>query len=84
MSARPVSPYWRKTRRLTMSLLVIWVALTFGVNWFARELNQIVVLGFPLGFYLGAQGAMLLYLGLIWFYNRQMRKLDAAYGIADD
>ena len=54
-----VSPYWRDTRRLTGWLLLLWVILTFGVSWFARELNEISFFGFPFGFYFAAQGILL-------------------------
>ncbi|UCV13521.1 DUF4212 domain-containing protein [Quatrionicoccus australiensis] len=75
--------YWRKTRRLTLNLLVLWFFVTFVLNWFARELNQFELFGFPLGFYLGAQGLLFIYLLIIWYYNRRMRKLDAEFGIED-
>ena len=75
--------YWRKTRRLTMSLLAVWMVLTFSLGWFAGELNSVVIAGFPLGFYMAAQGALLIYLLIIWFYNRRMKRLDAEYGIED-
>lgn len=77
----PKDIYWRKTRRLTLALLAIWVFFTFVMNWFARELNDITFLGFPLGFYMGAQGLLVIYLAIIWYYNRRMRKLDAEYGV---
>lgn len=76
--------YWRKTKRLTWRLLAIWIFATFVMNWFARELNAFVFLGFPLGFYMDAQGLLLIYLAIIWFYNRQMRRLEAEYGIDDE
>lgn len=76
--------YWRKTRRLTIGLFVVWLAITFVMNWFSRELNDFVLFGFPLGFYMGAQGLLFVYLAIIWFYNRQMRALDKAYGIDDE
>lgn len=76
--------YWRKTRRLTFVLLVLWISITFGLTWFARTINEIVILGFPLGFYMAAQGALVIYLLIIWWYNRQMRKIDAEFGIEDD
>jgi len=76
--------YWGETRRLTMVLFVIWVLVTFVMNWFARELNELVIFGFPLGFYMGAQGLLFIYLSIIWFYNRSMRKLDAKYDVHDD
>ena len=53
--------YWRKTRRLTFSLLFVWVFTTFGLTWFARDANEILILGFPLGFYMAAQGTLVIY-----------------------
>ncbi len=76
--------YWRKTRKLTIVLLILWAALTFVMNWFAREINEIVIFGFPLGFYMGAQGLLVIYLMMIWYYNHQMKKLDARFGIDDE
>lgn len=57
-------------------LALLWASLTFGVIWFGAELNDYRFLGFPLGFYMAAQGLLLLYLLIIWFYNRQMRRLE--------
>lgn len=76
--------YWRKTRRLTLSLLVVWLLITFGLAWFARELNEISIFGFPLGFYMAAQGTLIIYLLLIWYYNRRMRRLEEEFGIDDE
>lgn len=47
--------YWRRTVRLTVVLLLLWFLVTFAVSFFARELNEITVFGFPLGFYMGGQ-----------------------------
>ena len=76
--------YWRKTLQLTASLLILWFVVTFVMNWYAGQLNQMVIFGFPLGFYMGAQGILFIYLAIIWFYNRRMRKLDAVFGVDND
>jgi putative solute:sodium symporter small subunit len=76
--------YWEKTRRLTLTLLIIWVLVTFVLSWFSSWLNQWQFLSFPLGFYMAAQGSLLLYLLLIWIYNRRMHQLDVEYGIDDE
>lgn len=73
--------YWRRTRRLTVVLLVIWVIVTYVVSWFARDLNEISVLGFPLGFYMGAQGSLFVFLLIVWYYCRAMNRLDAEFGV---
>ncbi len=81
----PISnAYWRKTRRLTFSLISVWLVITFGLTWFARDVNEILILGFPFGFYMAAQGTLLIYLLIIWWYNRQMIRIDAEFGIDDD
>lgn len=76
--------FWRKQQRLTLGLLLFWLIVTFVMNWYARELNEISLFGFPLGFYMGAQGLLFIYLAIIWYYNRRMRQLEAEYGMADD
>ena len=76
--------HWKKTRRLTFILLFFWIFVTFGLTWFSRSINEVVILGFPLGFYMAAQGALVVYLLIIWLYNRQMNKLDAEFGVEDD
>ena len=76
--------YWQRTRRLTFALLGFWLCVTFGSTWFARDINQIVILGFPLGFYMAAQGALFIFLLIIWWYNRQMSKIDREFGLEDD
>ena len=53
------------------------------LTWFAAELNGFSLFGFPLGFYMAAQGNLVIYLALIWFCNRRMRKVDEECGIDD-
>jgi putative solute:sodium symporter small subunit len=73
--------YWHRNLRLTAILLAIWFVATYVVSYFARELNEIVILGFPLGFYMGAQGALIIYVLIIWYYAHSMNKLDREYGV---
>ena len=75
--------YWRRNLRLTAILLAIWFLVSFVVSYFARDLAAFSFLGFPLGFYMGAQGAPVIYLLIIWWYARQMNELDREYGVDD-
>ena len=72
--------YWRRNLRLTSLLLFIWFIFTFVTSGFARELNAISFFGFPLGFYMSAQGSVIVYVLIIWIYAKCMNKLDASYG----
>jgi putative solute:sodium symporter small subunit len=75
--------YWRKNLRLTGVLLAIWFVATFVVGWYARELQSFTVLGFPFSFYMGAQGALLIYVLLVGFYAWRMDRLDREYGVEE-
>ena len=50
--------YWRKNLVITAILLFIWFVVTFVEAWYARELNAFTFIGFPLGFYMSAQGSL--------------------------
>ncbi len=76
--------YWRKNLELTAALLGIWFLVTFVVIFFARELDDIVILGFPLPFYMGAQGALIIYLLIIGYYARRMNRMDKDFGVDEE
>ncbi|MGC3964794.1 MAG: DUF4212 domain-containing protein [Rhodocyclaceae bacterium] len=68
--------YWSRTRRLSVALLVLWFIATFAASFFARSFNAWSFLGFPFGFYLSAQGVLIGYLVIVWFYAHRMDALD--------
>jgi putative solute:sodium symporter small subunit len=73
--------YWRKNLVITAVLLLVWFVVTFIEAWFARELNTVTFLGFPLGFYMSAQGSLAIYVIIIGVYAYLMRKLDLEYNV---
>jgi putative solute:sodium symporter small subunit len=73
--------YWRRNVKITGTLLALWFIVTYVVGFFAKELASIKILGFPLPFYMGAQGALIVYVLIIWFYARYMNNLDKEYGV---
>ena len=73
--------YWRKNLVITAILLAVWFVVTFVEAWFARELNTITFLGFPLGFYMSAQGSLAIYVAIIGLYAYLMGKLDKEYNV---
>ena len=73
--------YWRRNLVVTAVLMAIWFVVTFVEAWYARELNGFTFLGFPLGFYMSAQGSLIIYVIIIWYYARYMNKLDIEYGV---
>lgn len=73
--------YWTKNLTITAILLSIWFFTTFVVGWFSAELNSIIIAGFPLGFYMNAQGSLIIYVVIIWYYQHYMNNLDLEYGV---
>jgi putative solute:sodium symporter small subunit len=71
--------HWSRARRLTLVLLGLWLATGFGTVFFARDLAHLSVFGWPLSFYLAAQGASLGFLAIIGAYAWRMRILDRDY-----
>ena len=72
--------YWRKTLTITALLLCVWFITTFVVSYFARDLN-FNFFGWPFSFWMGAQGSLIIYVAIIWFYARYMNKLDIEHGV---
>jgi putative solute:sodium symporter small subunit len=70
-----LAPYWRKNLRITGILLAIWFVVTFVASYYARELN-FVFFGWPFGFWVASQGALIVYCLIIWVYARTMDRLD--------
>ena len=76
--------HWRRVRRMTGWLLVFWLLATFCIVFFARELSGLSIFGWPLSFYLAAQGASLIYLAIIGFYAWRMQVLERRYRNGQD
>ena len=77
--------YWRYNITLTTVLLVIWFVVTYLISglW-AASLNQFSFLGFPLGYYMAAQGSLAIFVIEIAVYAYLMNKLDLQYGIREE
>jgi len=79
MAAAARSRFWKLTLRLTLGLLAAWLLINLAVPWFARDLNGLRGFGFPFGFWLAAEGALLLYLLIIVVYVIAMDRLERRY-----
>jgi putative solute:sodium symporter small subunit len=73
--------YWKKNLRITAILMVIWFVVTFVIGYYAIELSTVTFMGWPIPFYMGAQGSLAIYVLIIWFYASYMNKLDREYGV---
>ena len=76
--------HWAKTKNLTITVLVIWFIFSIGVHWFADALNTISFLDFPLGFYMAAQGSLIIFVVLIFYLAHRQNKIDEEFGVAEE
>lgn len=75
--------YWRKNLALTILLLIVWALVTFVPVYWAKDFNNVAFFGWPLAFYMGAQGSLIVYVLLIWLYAKRMDRLDREYGVEE-
>ena len=73
---------WRGSQLITFALLAVWFGVTFGVAYGARALGGQVA-GWPLSFWVAAQGAPVVYVLLVALYARLAHRLDDAFGAAE-
>ena len=76
--------HWRKTSRMMWTIMALWLVFSFVVHLFAVQLNNITFLGFPLGFYMAAQGSLIAFVVLCFWNARAQNKIDEEFGVAED
>jgi putative solute:sodium symporter small subunit len=76
--------HWRRTRGLMWTTLAVWLFFSFVIHFFATALNGIVILGFPLGFYMAAQGSLIAFVILIFWFASKQNSIDEEFGVGED
>lgn len=85
MSDKNLKEYWQKNVRLLGILLVVWFVASYGFGiLFAEQLNTIQIGGFKLGFWFAQQGAIYVFIALIFVYVNRMNKLDKEYDVHEE
>jgi putative solute:sodium symporter small subunit len=76
MTTPPRQTFWRRTRGLTALLLLTWMSVNIVLPWCARDLDAVHGFGFPAGYWLVAEGALLIYLLIVFVYAWAMDRLE--------
>ena len=75
--------HWEKTRGLMILTLSIWFVFGYLIFMFGSSLNSASFLGYPLAYYMCAQGSIIAFVVLIfWFANKQ-ESIDAEFGFTE-
>lgn len=75
--------YHKKNVQYIIVLTIIWFVVSLGAIMIVPGLNEIKFLGFPFGYYMGAQGSVLIFIAEIFIYSKLMDNLDKKYGFQE-
>jgi putative solute:sodium symporter small subunit len=76
--------HWADTTRLMWITLALWAFFGYVIHAFVSQLNNIVILGFPLGFYMAAQGSLIAFVVILFWFARAQDNIDRKHGVAED
>jgi putative solute:sodium symporter small subunit len=66
----------KRQNRLKWALLSVWLLTSFGPGFFARDL-AIEINGWPLYFWMAAQGSLLIFMAIVVLYAWLMNRWEA-------
>lgn len=76
--------YWRRTSTLMWTMFALWVFFSFVIHFFVEALNSIKFLGFPLGYYMAAQGSLIAFVIMLFIFAKRQEAIDRDEGVAED
>jgi len=75
--------YWLRTVRLKILMLAACLLFTLAIPMLVSPLNQLKFLGFPLGFYMSAQGSLIAFVLLTFWFVRRQDAIERQEGVDD-
>jgi len=65
-------------------MFTLWLFFSFIIHMFVYQLNSIVIFGFPLGFYMAAQGSLIAFVVMLFTFARLQDNIDRQEGFAEE
>jgi putative solute:sodium symporter small subunit len=84
VSQDKAAAHWAKTRGLMWVTLAVWFFFSFIIHMFVDALNTVVIFGFPLGWYMAAQGSLIIFVILIFWFCKSQNDIDEEFGFGED
>lgn len=66
------------------TMLALWAFFGFIVHLFVVPLNAIQIAGFPFGFYMAAQGSLIVFVVMLFVFAKAQDKIDREEGVAEE
>jgi putative solute:sodium symporter small subunit len=65
-------------------MMALWVFFGYIIHMFVTSLNNVVILGFPLGYYMAAQGSLIAFVVMLFIFASRQNAIDEEHGVAED
>ena len=75
--------HWEKTKSHMIITLVIWFFFSTVIFMFGAEINSMSFLGYPLAYYMTAQGSLLAFVIMLFWTANKQEKIDEEHGFSE-
>ena len=75
--------YWVKTKNHMIVTLVLWFFFSIVIFMFGSQLNTMSFLGYPLAYYMTAQGSLLAFVIILFWCTNKQEDIDEEFGYAE-
>ena len=76
--------HWSRTSALMWVMMALWIFFSFIIHMFVDTLNATKILGFPLGFYMAAQGSLIAFVVMLFVFAKRQDTIDREEGVAEE
>lgn len=84
ISAADRAEHWRHTKNLMIGHLAVWFVFSYLVHFLADSLFTIPFFGWPLNYYMAAQGSLIVFVVQLFLFAKQQHAIDVKYGVAEE
>ena len=84
MASPKQEAHWAATKSLMIITMLLWFFFGTVVFAFGEQINHIKVLGYPLAYYMTAQGSLVAFVVMIFWSNNRQEKIDREFGFSDE
>ena len=76
--------HWQKTKGHMIMTLCLWAFFSMVIFLFGYEINSMSFLGYPLAYYMTAQGSLLAFVVLIFWCANKQESIDDECGYGEE
>ena len=75
--------HWEKTKGLMIFTLAVWFFFGYVIFMFGESINSVSFLGYPLAYYMCAQGSIVAFVVLLFWSANKQEQIDEEFGFTE-